>query len=145
MRLTSSIITNGLTCKHPRRKRLADFCRSISTLWFAVQVMFPLIAPAATIVVTNKGDDANPGTLRNALANAANGDTIDASGISGIISLTNGELFVGNSLTITGPGPSTLAVRGSGGSPVFTIRADAPVTISGLTITHFSFPGINPS
>jgi predicted outer membrane repeat protein len=103
--------------------------------------MFPLIAPAATIVVTNNRDDANPGTLRNALANVANGDTINASGISGIITLTNGELLATNSVTIIGPGRSNLAVRGGGGSPVFSIRTAGIVTISGLTITHFALPG----
>jgi len=107
--------------------------------------MLPLNAPAVTIHVTSKGDDDNSGTLRNAVTSAASGDTIDASGISGIITLTNGELLVTNSITIIGPGPANLAVNGSGSSPVFMIRTDGSATISGLTITHFSFPGVNPS
>lgn len=107
--------------------------------------MFALAASAGTIVVTSNGDDARPGTLRNALANVANGDSIDVSGISGVITLTNGELLVTNSVTIIGSGPSNLAVRGSDGSPVLLIRAAGIVTISGLTITHFTPPAVYTS
>ena len=117
----------------------------IATWYLVVPIILPLVAPAATIFVTSKQDNDNPGTLRNALANAAVGDTIDASGLSGTITLTNGELLVTNSVTIIGPGPSSLAVDGSASDPVFFIRSDGNVTISGLTITHFSFPGVYPS
>src|SRR5439155_15418437 len=127
-----------------RWNQLSDLWGSPAALCLAFGITLHN-CPAAALVVHSNRDDGSPDTLRNALANAANGDTIDASGISGVITLTNGELFVGNSITITGPGPSNLAVRGSDGRPVFTILADNPVTISGLTITPFSTPGINPS
>ena len=48
---------------------------------------------AATITVSSTADS-GAGTLRAALASAANGDTINASGVSGTITLTNGELLV---------------------------------------------------
>ena len=46
-------------------------------------------AHATTIVVTNTNDN-GPGSLRQALVNANDGDTIDATGISGVITLTSG-------------------------------------------------------
>ena len=47
--------------------------------------------PANIIVVTNT-NDSGPGSLRQALADANDGDTIDATGVSGTILLTSGEL-----------------------------------------------------
>jgi predicted outer membrane repeat protein len=96
--------------------------------------------------VTKNGDDGSAGTLRQALANAASGDTIDVSGITGTISLTNGELLVSNSITIIGPEASSLNVGGSSaGDPIFMIQSTGIVSIFNVTITHFSFPGVNPS
>jgi hypothetical protein len=42
--------------------------------------------------------------MRQALAIANDGDTIDATGISGVITLTTGELVVNTSVTINGAG-----------------------------------------
>ncbi len=96
---------------------------------------------AATIAVTSTADN-GPGSLRNALASAANGDTIDASGVSGTILLTNGELLVTNSVDIVGPGPDLLAINGNYTSRtvnpnrVFHTGSNTVVTISSLTITN---------
>ena len=60
-------------------------------------------AHATTIVVTNTNDN-GPGSLRQALVNANDGDTIDATGISGVITLTSGELLVDKSVTINAAG-----------------------------------------
>ncbi len=90
---------------------------------------------AATIVVTDLGDS-GAGTLREALASATDGDTIGATGVSGTILLTSGELVVSNSVTIVGPGPANLAVDGNAASGVFNIYPGLTVTISGLTITN---------
>jgi hypothetical protein len=65
----------------------------------------PLHAASISVVNTN---DSGPGSLRDSLASAANGDTIDASGISGTVTLTSGELLVTNNVRITGPGPNLL-------------------------------------
>ena len=62
--------------------------------------------PANIIVVTNT-NDSGPGSLRDALAVANDGDTIDATGISGTILLTSGELQITHSVTINGPGVGT--------------------------------------
>src|SRR5215470_8147779 len=65
--------------------------------------------PANIIVVTNT-NDSGPGSLRDALAVANDGDTIDATGISGTISLTSGELQITHAVTINGPGAGSLLV-----------------------------------
>jgi predicted outer membrane repeat protein len=70
------------------------------------------------------------------LARAANGDTIDATGISGAILLTSGELLVDKSITINGPGAANLAVNGNASSRVFHVGSGTTVTIAGLTITN---------
>jgi hypothetical protein len=97
----------------------------------------------ATLTVTSTADS-GPGTLRAALASAANGDTIDASGVSGTILLTSGELPVSNSVTILGPGPANLAVNGNAASRAFNISGTA-VTIAGLTITNGMASGSFPA
>src|ERR1700746_1323834 len=74
--------------------------------------------PANIIVVTNT-NDSGPGSLRDALAAANDGDTIDATGISGTILLTSGELQINHNVTINGPGAGNLAVNGNGTFRVF--------------------------
>ena len=91
--------------------------------------------PATIIVVTNT-NNGGPGSLRNALAVAKDGDTIDATGVSGTILLTSGELNVDKNVTIGGPGANHLSVDGNAQSRVFFINAGKTVTISGLTITN---------
>jgi Right handed beta helix region len=90
--------------------------------------------PADIIVVTNT-NDSGPGSLRDALAIANDGDTIDATGVSGTILLTSGELQITHNVTINGPGAVNLAVNGNTASRMFENFA-SDVTISGLTITN---------
>jgi len=93
------------------------------------------VSPANIIVVTNT-NDSGPGSLRDALVAANNGDTIDATGISGTILLTSGELPVDKSITISGPGADGLAVNGNGSNRVFHVSSGQTVTISDLTISN---------
>src|SRR5438270_1120640 len=89
---------------------------------------------ATTITVTNT-NDSGPGSLRQALADANNGDTINFA-VTGTIGLTSDELLVTRSITISGPGAENLAVNGNAKSRVFHIVSGQTVTISGLTITN---------
>jgi hypothetical protein len=89
----------------------------------------------ATIIPVTNTNDSGTGSLRQALAIANNGDTIDATGISGIILLTTGQLVVDKSVTITGAGAEVLAIDGNATSSVFHITA-GEVTISALTIRN---------
>jgi hypothetical protein len=90
--------------------------------------------PGNIIVVTNT-NDSGPGSLRDALASANNGDEITFA-ITGTITLTSGELLVDRSITILGPGAENLAVDGDANSRVFHIGPDATVTLSDLTVTN---------
>jgi hypothetical protein len=100
-------------------------------------------AHAATITVTNT-NDSGPGSLRDALAIANDGDTIDATGVSGTILLTSGELQINHKVTINGSGAGKLAVNGNATFTVFDNGA-SNVTISGFTITNGNGGISNPS
>src|SRR5437667_5377276 len=95
--------------------------------------------PANIIVVTNTADS-GPGSLRDALAAAIDGDTIDATGISGTILLTSGELQITHAVTIAGPGPESLSIDGNATFRVFD-NLTSGASISGFTITNGSAPG----
>ena len=89
---------------------------------------------AEIITITNT-NDSGPGSLRNALAIATDGDEITFA-VTGTIGLTSGELPVNHSISISGPGAVNLAVNGNAKSRVFHISSGTTVTISGLTITN---------
>jgi hypothetical protein len=91
-------------------------------------------ADANTITVTNT-NDSGPGSLRQALADANDDDTINFA-VTGTIALTSGELLVDKSVTISGPGAASLAVDGNRATRVFHIGAGKTVSISDLTITN---------
>ena len=67
-------------------------------------------AHAATITVTNT-NDSGPGSLRQAVGSAQNGDTIvfDLE-LPATIFLTSEELVINRNITISGPGANLLAV-----------------------------------
>ena len=89
--------------------------------------------------VTNL-NDAGGGSLRQAIIDSNNTtgpNEIDfATGLSGTITLTGGELLIANhDVKIVGPGQNSLAVSGNGNSRVFEIASGVTTLLSGLTIT----------
>jgi predicted outer membrane repeat protein len=92
---------------------------------------------AATITVTNT-NDSDAGSLRQALVDAVDGDTInfDSSLNGQTLTLTSGELLVNKSVTINGPGPNNLTVDGNHASRVFQVSGGVTATIAGLSITN---------
>jgi len=94
----------------------------------------------ATITVMNTNDN-GPGSLRQAVADAVNGDMInfDPSLNGQLIMLTSSQLLINKSITITGPGADQLRVQRNTaiGTPQFRIlyvSSGNTVTISGLAI-----------
>src|SRR5262249_4171949 len=86
-----------------------------------------------SILTVTSADDDGAGTLRQAIALANSGDTIQfSSSLNGqTISLTSGELQITKNLTIEGPGASDLDIASS--ARVFDITTPGTVvTISGL-------------
>jgi hypothetical protein len=116
---------------------------NIKFITVAISFLAVVIAlHADTITVTNT-NDRGPGSLRQALVDANDGDTITFA-VTGTIGLTSGELLVDKSITISGPGADNMSVDGNAKSRVFYIGADMTVTISGLTITNGSASGQLP-
>src|SRR6476660_2237519 len=105
---------------------------------FAISVLllcvFAMPADAATITVTNT-NDSGPGSLRQALVNANDGDTI-VFAVTGTIGLTSGGLLIAKNITISGPGSNQLSIDGNLATFVFGIFPGKTARISGLTIRN---------
>ena len=92
---------------------------------------------AATITVTTT-NDSGPGSLRQALTIANDGDTVTFA-VTGRIILISGGLVIDKNVTISGPGADQLAIDGNHAESqcVFDVATyDGTVMISGLTITN---------
>jgi hypothetical protein len=100
--------------------------------------------PAPQVITVQNLADSGPGSLRQAIATAnasANRTTIRfASGLSGTILLTSGELRISAGISISGPGADSLTISGNNASRVFTIAtaatAAAGVAIDSVRITN---------
>ena len=99
---------------------------------------------ANTIAVTNT-NDSGPGSLRDAIASAASGDTINFNLTFPATITLSSTLTISTNLTISGPGASNLAISGGGAVRVFSNGSclsspppcsGATVTISGVTIEN---------
>ncbi|MGI8788254.1 MAG: choice-of-anchor Q domain-containing protein, partial [Pyrinomonadaceae bacterium] len=116
-----------------------------SAVFFAVQIFGQTFAPTATITVHSNADAGGtcPGatcTLRQAIATAAAGDTIDfdMTMVTSPITLAS-EIAVNKHLTIYGPGANVLTISGNNAVRVFNITS-GNVTLSGLTIANGNAP-----
>lgn len=113
----------------------------------------PVSRGGVTLPVTSCLDDADPGTLRNVLATAGEGDTIDLTQLTcGTITLTQGAIdtsVLGENhlydLTINGPGRDLLTIEAGGASQVFVVGGfssnQGRAIFNDLTIAHGSYAG----
>jgi len=94
-------------------------------------------APGATLQVTHCGDD-GPGSLRAAVAAAADGDTIDLASLAcSTITLQTGAIAVTqDSLILAGPGRDKLAIDGGGVDRVFFDSGRGELALRGLTVQN---------
>ena len=104
----------------------------------------PTPTTTPTTIVTNT-NDSGPGSLRQALADAHDGDTInfDPSLDGQTITLTSAELVIDKNITISGPGPDLLTVERFPPAQfgVFHVMPTHTATIAGLRISG----GYSPS
>src|SRR5882762_8581124 len=96
-------------------------------------------ADADTITVTNT-NDSGPGSLRQALADAQDGDTIqfDPALNGQTINLTSAQLVIQSNTTIDGPGATLLTVKRDPQAAdlrIFDVMPGHTVEINGLTIS----------
>lgn len=113
--------------------------KSFLAVFAIVGGLFPLASQAATTTVTSTADSGG-GSLRDAVAAASSGDTVNIN-VTGTITLTGGPLTISKSITISGPGASELAVSGNNAVQVFAVSSGATVAISGLTIENGTASG----
>ncbi len=117
-----------------KKRRFGSFC-----LTLAFTAALPAFAVTLTVTNTN---DSGAGSLRNAIATAHSGDTINFKLPNpSTITLTGGKLTISQNLTITGPGAAQLAIDGNKASQVFSINLGVTASISGLTIQNGEIPG----
>ena len=107
---------------------------------------YSAIALAVLNTVTTTADS-GPGSLRYAIANAANGATITfAPNVYGAtIALTSGQLAVTNSVNLSGPGATQLFISAFTNSRVFRFAANTTNTISGVSLVNGFYNGAGAS
>ncbi len=108
---------------------------------------------AATLLVTSCADDGTPGTLREVLKLAGEGDTVDLSQLTcSTITLASGELDIGvfgdnhvYQLNLVGPGRDRLTIDANGASQVLVHNHfrgyKAALSISDLGIAKGTYAG----
>ncbi|MEG4632115.1 DUF4347 domain-containing protein, partial [Microcoleus sp. AR_TQ3_B6] len=99
-----------------------------------------------TITVTNT-NDRGAGSLRDAIASAANGDTIKfaASLATRTITLTSGQLVINKNLTIEAGNAGQLTISGNNSSRVISTQGSTNVTLKNLIIANGRVFGNDPN
>jgi hypothetical protein len=121
-----------------------DFCnvpppQNVSSTYTMPSCATPTPTATPTTMVTNTNDN-GPGSLRQVLADAHDGGTINFDpALNGRnISLTSAELVIDKSIIINGPGPNLLGVYRSSETSLRIMHVMPAVTasIGGLTISN---------
>jgi len=107
-------------------------CRGVLRFLAAVSAFAGASAGlSATLTVINTNDD-GPGSLRQAIREAAGGDSIQFA-VTGTITLSSGELWIERSLSVVGPGARLLNISGNRAQRIFRVSGN-DVVIAGFTL-----------
>jgi hypothetical protein len=119
---------------HPSRARTLAAALAMA-LGTSAPLGAPRLAHAHVEAVTNC-NDSGAGSLRDAVANAAPGSTVDLSALTcGTITLTSGAIAVTQgSLTLNGPGEGLLTIDGYFGDRVLTHQNTGTLRLIGVTV-----------
>ncbi|MEO7326109.1 MAG: choice-of-anchor Q domain-containing protein [Dokdonella sp.] len=100
-------------------------------------------AGGVTLPVTSCTDDNTGGTLREVVAVAGDGDTVDLSAlVCSSITLTQGAISTSvANLTLHGPIASTLTIDGASAGRVLDHEGTGAITVDHLTISHGLYAG----
>ena len=118
-----------------RDARLRFFCLALLIAAAAGAFQEQAAQGSQTLVVTSSLDD-GPGTLRQAVRDAAAGDTITfAESLRGLmIFVTSEEIALTRDVNVVGPGAHVLTIHSQGLTRTFSIAPGASVSISGVTV-----------
>ena len=132
---TTSSNISSKTAQRRMPSKLARHALAVSLFLLVLGAALPSWATTYTVTSTA---DSGTGSLRAALAMAANGDTINFSlTYPATITLTSGYLEIATNVTIKGPGAAKLFISGNNASTVFQVDFTVTgrgATISGVTI-----------
>ncbi len=129
-----------------RLRRTGDGFRRIEKArleagWAAARSVPP--RPAGTIPVTSCADDGSPGSLRDVIVNAVDGDVVDLGALTcSTITLATGSLRINvDNLGVVGPGAGSLMIDAAGGGSVFDFfgaeyGGHGVLSVTGLTLTN---------
>lgn len=118
-----------------KEKETARFISSLAVLTILIVALSVSLVRAATLTVTNL-NASGPGSLAQAVIDAASGDTITFS-VSGTITIPGTGLVIPpKELTIAGPGPNLLTISSGNTNVTLSVLAGATATVSGVTITQ---------
>jgi parallel beta-helix repeat protein len=118
----------------PRSRLFARLLRILLLLAIAMQVYWPPPAHAATTLTVTSTEDSGPGTLRDAIAAATGGDTIDFDGaLSGQTITLLSPLLLNKDLTIDGSAiAAPVTLSGGGAVRILEVAEGATVWVLGL-------------
>jgi HYR domain len=141
MKTTQTILFLSSNDQAYRTSRERSFRRFQSSAWrlpifLAAAGLACGIASGATLVV-NSNADSGPGSLRQVIGIAANGDTITFSPAFATLNIDLlSQLVINKNLTINGPGADVAVIRSAQGTShrIFSIQSGT-VTITGLRLS----------
>src|SRR5215472_1968700 len=115
--------------------------RTFTTLACAAMLLTSsAVSLKATVWTVSTLNPTGPGSLHDAVASSAPGDTVQFA-VTGTIFLTS-SVNIPHTLSVQGPGPSLLTVDAAFADRAFVVAGN-PVIISGMTITHGLVTGGN--